>query len=160
MFFKCETCTDGFYTQWARDNHMNDEEHWPRCDTCDETFQTLSACEQHMHDLGHWPICEICKRLFGTWSACEEHINDLGHWPPTVLCETCDEKFHTQPLAEQHMRTLGHYGNYCRSCDRFFDNENNLRKDPSGLEQGLAPFPKRQHHHDWLNTSSRDRIQH
>jgi hypothetical protein len=26
------------------------------------------------------------------------------------------------------MRTLGHYGNYCKSCDRFFDNENNLRK--------------------------------
>ncbi|KAJ0413355.1 hypothetical protein BJY00DRAFT_319848 [Aspergillus carlsbadensis] len=128
MLFKCETCKNDFYTQWARVNHMNDEDHWPRCDTCGETFQTLPACKQHMSDLGHWPRCEICKCLFWTWSFCEDHIIDWGHWSPTVPCETCDERFHTQTLAEQHMRTLGHYGNYCKHCGRFFDNENNLRK--------------------------------
>ncbi|KAL3458072.1 hypothetical protein BJX64DRAFT_280130 [Aspergillus heterothallicus] len=126
----CESCDRSFRAWRDCAQHMDRLDHWPRCQTCDRTFWTRDSCEQHMEALGHWARlypCEMCSESFGSQKAANGHMDALGHWTPKVPCETCEAKFHCQALAEQHMKTMGHYGNYCKSCDRFFDNENNLR---------------------------------
>ncbi|KAG2421807.1 hypothetical protein HFD88_005783 [Aspergillus terreus] len=97
------------------------------CETCDEQFYYKSDCEQHMEDYDHWPECETCDRVFRTQRACDQHMDALDHWAVEYECDTCDRTFRSQAAADQHMRALGHYTNYCKACDRHFQNENNLR---------------------------------
>ncbi|KAL4925195.1 uncharacterized protein BDV17DRAFT_294748 [Aspergillus undulatus] len=54
-------------------------------------------------------------------------MNATNHWARKVPCETCHLLFKSESAAEQHMKATGHYKKYCKSCDRKFDNENNLR---------------------------------
>jgi uncharacterized C2H2 Zn-finger protein len=97
------------------------------CETCDEEFYYRFDCEQHMDDYDHWPECETCDRVFRTQRACDQHMDALDHWAVEYECDTCDRTFRSQAAADQHMRALGHYTNYCKACDRHFQNENNLR---------------------------------
>ncbi|OJJ03184.1 hypothetical protein ASPVEDRAFT_133608 [Aspergillus versicolor CBS 583.65] len=109
---------------------MDDYGHWPECEVCPATFRTQRACNQHMNARGHWAPryeCETCTSSFRLQSAATKHMNAMKHWAPKVSCETCNNKFQTQSAADQHMKALSHYRNYCKSCDRRFDNENNLR---------------------------------
>lgn len=97
------------------------------CETCDEEFYYRFDCEQHMDDYDHWPECETCDRVFRTQRACDQHMDALDHWAVEYECDTCDRTFRSQAAADQHMRALGHYTNYCKACDRHFQNENSLR---------------------------------
>lgn len=54
-------------------------------------------------------------------------MNALSHWAPRFPCDTCSSKFATESAAEAHMQVQGHYQNYCKSCDRRFQNANNLQ---------------------------------
>ncbi|KAL5000779.1 hypothetical protein BDV10DRAFT_161374 [Aspergillus recurvatus] len=128
--YECETCSETFYDPYDRDDHMDEHDHWPECETCPRAFRTQRACNQHMDDTGHWAPryeCETCTRVFRSPNAAHQHMNSTGHWAPKWPCETCTKKFHTQAAAEQHMKSLGHYQFYCKTCDRQFQNENNLR---------------------------------
>lgn len=99
------------------------------CQTCDRRFGSNQACNQHMNALDHWAPrfdCETCTRDFASQHAANQHMSVLNHWAPKVPCETCSKKFHTARDAEKHMEAKGHYRNYCQSCSRKFQNENQL----------------------------------
>jgi hypothetical protein len=98
-----------------------------QCECCSDCFDYEYELEDHMDDDGHWPECETCPKTFRTSRACDQHMNDTGHWAPEFECETCTRVFASSHAADQHMKALGHYKNYCKACDRFFQNENNLR---------------------------------
>ena len=68
--------------------------------------------------------CAICCDEFYHQDDCDEHMDAHNHW---AKCDTCPRVFRTMRAAEQHMESLGHFKNYCKSCDRRFKNENNLR---------------------------------
>ncbi|KAL4877130.1 hypothetical protein BJY04DRAFT_210203 [Aspergillus karnatakaensis] len=147
--YECEFCPETFYHREDYEDHMNDDGHWPECEVCTRTFYTQRACDQHMDAVGHWTPrygCQTCSKAFYTQHAANQHMTDVGHWAPTVPCETCDAMFFSQTSANQHMEALGHYKNYCKSCDRFFQNENNLRMHlTSKIHRGrqmLCPFCK------------------
>ncbi|PLB36784.1 uncharacterized protein BDW47DRAFT_132590, partial [Aspergillus candidus] len=127
---ECDTCGDEFYDADDLVEHLNDYDHWIECETCTRCFRTQRACNQHMRDTDHWAPryeCETCPKDFKSWNAARQHMNSLGHWAPKFPCETCDLKFHTQDAAGQHMTKNLHYKTYCPTCDRHFQNENNLK---------------------------------
>lgn len=100
------------------------------CETCSREFYTARSCSQHMNDTRHWAPrynCETCTSQFRSVNAANQHMNALRHWKPNIPCETCSQKFHTETAAAQHMKANGHYVNYCASCDRHFENDNNLK---------------------------------
>ncbi|KAI9369212.1 hypothetical protein BJX61DRAFT_520562 [Aspergillus egyptiacus] len=116
---------------------------------CPRTFRTQRACNQHMDNTGHWAPrykCELCPKTFRSQNAAGQHMTSVGHWVPKVPCETCNVKFQTQSAADAHMKAKGHYKNYCKSCDRHFQNENNLREHiNSKIHRGkeiVCPFCK------------------
>lgn len=128
--YECETCSATFRYEDDCEEHMDDYDHWPECETCTRTFRTQRACNQHMNDTDHWAPrfeCETCTREFLSQNAANQHMNALQHWTPKIPCETCGKMFHTQGAANQHMKDQAHYKNYCKSCDRQFQDENSLR---------------------------------
>ncbi|OAX79326.1 hypothetical protein ACJ72_06357 [Emergomyces africanus] len=70
--------------------------------------------------------CESCPRTFRTPAACNQHMNDTDHWPPVFECETCPKQFNSLYAADQHMKAVAHFKNYCKDCNRTFQNANNL----------------------------------
>ncbi|EYE90133.1 C2H2-type zinc finger protein [Aspergillus ruber CBS 135680] len=128
--FECEECGDEFWYREDLTEHLEDYNHWRECETCTRIFTTQRACNQHMNDTDHWAPryeCESCDREFMSRNSANRHMNAVGHWAPKVPCESCSAKFHTQQAADQHMKARNHFKNYCRTCDRRFINENNLR---------------------------------
>jgi hypothetical protein len=128
--YECETCTAFFYDPYERDDHMDEYGHWPECEICPRTFRTQRACNQHMNNAGHWALryeCETCTKSFRSLNAAHQHMDSKGHWARRWPCETCKNTFYTEEAAEQHMQSLGHYRYYCKTCDRRFQNENNLQ---------------------------------
>ncbi|KAL4912029.1 hypothetical protein BDW62DRAFT_195537 [Aspergillus aurantiobrunneus] len=102
-----------------------------------------------MNSLDHWAPrfeCETCTKTFSSQNAAIQHMNATGHWAPKIPCETCNHKFYTQSAANQHVKALGHYQHYCKSCDRQFPNDNNLRMHlNSKIHRGrniVCPFCK------------------
>lgn len=138
--FECEECGDEFWYHVDLTDHLEDYDHWRECETCTRIFTSQRACNQHMDDTNHWAPryeCETCTREFMSQSAANQHMNAVGHWAPKVPCESCSKKFHTQQAADQHMKAWEHFKNYCRTCDRRFMNENNLR----AVITMSCPFP-------------------
>ncbi|KAL5342499.1 hypothetical protein BJX70DRAFT_410019 [Aspergillus crustosus] len=128
--WECEYCDEPFYNRGDFEDHLDDYDHWVECETCPRSFYTHQSCNQHMNTLDHWAPrydCETCTKVFLTQNAANQHMNVIGHWAPTFSCETCASMFHTEAAADQHMSAFRHYRNYCRDCDRRFQNENNLR---------------------------------
>ncbi|OOQ90548.1 zinc finger protein [Penicillium brasilianum] len=116
------------------------------CDYCDVEFSDRDELDEHLDDYDHWAECETCDREFRSIQASHQHMDALSHWKPRIPCGTCDKVFFSQAAADQHMNALGHYRNYCKDCDRHFDNENNLRMHRnSKIHRGtnvLCPFCK------------------
>ncbi|PKY00130.1 zinc finger protein [Aspergillus campestris IBT 28561] len=123
----CETCGNKSYNSDQLIRHLNDYGHWIKCETCGDEFYNSDHLVEHLHHYKHWIKCETCKQDFRTQRACNRHMNDQGHWVPKIPCETCGLKFHTQSAVQQHMTENIHYESYCPTCDRHFQNENNLR---------------------------------
>ncbi|KAH0594367.1 hypothetical protein MHUMG1_07716 [Metarhizium humberi] len=116
------------------------------CDTCTREFYSARSCEQHMNDTGHWGPryeCDTCTSEFRSVHAVQQHMNALSHWAPRFPCDTCSSKFATESAADAHMQAQGHYQNYCKSCDRHFQNANNLQM----VGNPPPPFPKPTPHH-------------
>ncbi|KAJ5747332.1 uncharacterized protein N7511_009028 [Penicillium nucicola] len=127
---ECLTCDHQFFYRDECDHHMTQCGHWIECETCSRVFRSHSACRQHMNTLDHWaPVfpCQSCDREFRSENASIQHMNAVGHWKPRFQCQKCPEKFHNPGAAEKHMDMLNHYRNYCKPCDRHFQNESNLR---------------------------------
>src|ERR1700761_7387566 len=100
--WECNGCSKRFHTQWEKNDHMDDNDHWDPdyfCPLCNRPFASLGAMEQHQQAVNHWKFeCETCTRTF-------KYSND------------CNE----------HMRAHSHFRNYCQDCDRNFINENALK---------------------------------
>ena len=64
--YECDACSDVFFDEDERDDHMNDLDHWRwDCETCSRQFASVGAQEQHMDALGHWKhYCKLCQRHF------------------------------------------------------------------------------------------------
>jgi hypothetical protein len=99
--------------------------------------------------------CQSCTREFVNWHAVEQHMDALGHWAPdspspqsgyytdddaplVFECEACSEDFDSFDAARQHMDAYDHWRiHWCNSCEKGFQNENNLRQ--------VSMFLRRQH---------------
>ncbi|PYI34658.1 hypothetical protein BP00DRAFT_364355 [Aspergillus indologenus CBS 114.80] len=174
FMYDCETCSRQFHSWSACVQHMNVKGHWEtfECETCGEEFRTQEDVDDHVYNYGHYSprfSCETCDKTFCSSRAASQHMNASQHWAPKVECETCSAVFHTQDAANQHMTANAHFKNYCPSCDRRFDNENNLQQHlRSKIHIGqnmLCPFCKKTHttasglaHH--LETGSCPRASH
>ncbi|KAJ5893626.1 hypothetical protein N7495_005317 [Penicillium taxi] len=99
----------------------------PQCDDGTRYYDNKEEFYAHLNHYDHWLECETCTRQFSGRHSLRQHMNSMNHWMPKYGCETCDKKFQTSSAAEKHMRDRGHYENYCRQCDRHFNNANNLR---------------------------------
>ncbi|KAH8124057.1 hypothetical protein LI328DRAFT_168832 [Trichoderma asperelloides] len=91
------------------------------CETCTKEFYSARSCEQHMNGTGHF------GPRYGCGTCTRQHMDSLNHWAPRFPCEICSIKFHTERAAEQHMQAKGHYQNYCKPCDKHFQNGNNFQ---------------------------------
>ncbi|KAJ5610787.1 zinc finger protein [Penicillium lagena] len=90
--------------------------------------------------------CETCSRVFSSQHAVNQHMNALGHRAPRFECDTCYFSSFSQSVVNQHMSDEGHCEHYCRSCQRQFQNDNNLQmhlKSKIHLGQNIkCPFCK------------------
>ncbi|PYH80884.1 hypothetical protein BO82DRAFT_384113 [Aspergillus uvarum CBS 121591] len=151
--FGCETCEEEFDTEEEAEDHMQEYDHYAynySCETCDEMFRTEEDADEHMADYSHYAprfSCETCDKMFYSSRAASRHMDSLQHWAPRFECETCNAVFYTQDAANRHMTAKTHFSNYCPSCDRWFQNENNLQQHlRSKIHLGqniLCPFCKK-----------------
>ncbi|SMR53152.1 unnamed protein product [Zymoseptoria tritici ST99CH_1E4] len=106
------------------------------CDTCNRYFGSQAAANQHMNALNHWTPtyeCETCSNEYYDEEDCWEHMDDEQHWGPRIECEACNAMFHSHQDARRHMDSLNHWRtHWCRSCQRGFQNLNNLRMHQNG----------------------------
>lgn len=108
------------------------------CEVCDREFVNWHAARQHMNALGHWG-CDTCSDEFWTEEDAEEHMDDYGHHGPEFECEACTEMFWTSQAARAHMDRLNHWRtHWCNSCQKGFQNENNLRMVRTGSHRILT----------------------
>ncbi|KAG6079707.1 hypothetical protein E4U30_000812 [Claviceps sp. LM220 group G6] len=100
------------------------------CGICDRAFATPRGRTQHANSTGHHPQydCDYCDDEFYDSNEEWAHKQTYGHWSPNIKCETCSLLFRSDAEANRHMQQHGHYKNYCKPCDRHFENENNLRQ--------------------------------
>jgi hypothetical protein len=134
---QCGSCNATLEDQQALEQHHR-AYHRFECETCTRVFSTQNGCDQHMTALGHWAVrynCETCTRQFLSERAAQQHMSAVGHWALRFSCQTCNLQFRSSEMANQHMRQEGHYRNYCKSCQRQFNSENNLQMVSD------APFP-------------------
>jgi hypothetical protein len=108
--------------------------------------------------------CQSCTREFVNWHAVEQHMDALGHWasdspspqsgyytnddggyctdddaPLYFECEACSEDFDSFNAARQHMDACNHWRiHWCSSCEKGFQNENNLRQVSMLFERQYA----------------------
>ncbi|KAK1676916.1 zinc finger protein [Colletotrichum godetiae] len=85
--------------------------HWEgcwECDTCDRTFGSEHAMQQHMNALGHWDYDDQPEPSKGRYE-----------------CNDCNDRFHDEQDLREHEVE---YHNYCDPCDRYFNNQNNIRQ--------------------------------
>ncbi|KAI7204270.1 hypothetical protein KC343_g7695 [Hortaea werneckii] len=125
--FECE-CEDEFYYYNDYAYHMDYYGHWPECETCDKTFRTHQACEQHMQVKLHWNPrfkCEECTTVFRYEDDCERHMREKLRWKPQFRCQGCNTVFRYKEDCNDHMDEESHH--YCKECDRYFQNSNNLQ---------------------------------
>lgn len=108
------------------------------CALCDDLFEDQNECDNHLEAYDHLIECETCTRLFRKVHSMHQHMNAVGHWKPRVPCETCSKVFLSEAAANSHMQAKAHYRFYCSSCDRHFQNENNLRMVRNQLPRSLA----------------------
>ncbi|KAK7704735.1 hypothetical protein SLS57_010359 [Botryosphaeria dothidea] len=103
-----------------------------KCDECSRRFATERARNQHMDALDHWIWryeCETCSLRFTTDYYREEHMEEEDHYSYPYDCETCNFSFRTAEDRDDHQEDEGHYSHlHCPDCDRYFQNENNLRQ--------------------------------
>ncbi|KAJ5731802.1 uncharacterized protein N7483_006310 [Penicillium malachiteum] len=97
------------------------------CGTCGDKFWWRDDCYEHMNYESHWIECETCDQLFLNHHGCNQHMDSKNHWAPQFPCETCNCIFSSNKALQAHMSAKRHWKNYCKSCDRQFQNENNLR---------------------------------
>ncbi|KAK1830091.1 hypothetical protein QBC39DRAFT_117082 [Podospora conica] len=96
--------------------------------------------------------CGDCSRAFPAgWSARENHCRATGHSRPRFECDKCDAHFRNERARWNHMSQANHFDwdcqfcdetwpneealdnhyiddhNWCESCDRWFQNSNNIR---------------------------------
>ncbi|TPX15277.1 uncharacterized protein E0L32_004554 [Thyridium curvatum] len=116
-YFECGTCGKGFPNGWrARENHCWSVGH------CLPNFE-----------------CDTCHRGFNTQNACIQHMGAMNHFAHE--CSVCGETWPTEEECIDH-EADEHY--YCASCDRWFQNANNVkmhRRSRAHLGQPLdCPF--------------------
>ncbi|KAJ5618716.1 hypothetical protein N7528_006827 [Penicillium herquei] len=97
------------------------------CGTCGDRFNRRDDCYIHMNRESHWIECETCDKVFLDQHGCNQHMASTNHWAPKFPCETCSGVFASNHALQNHMAAKRHWKNYCKSCDRQFQNENNLR---------------------------------
>ncbi|PNS19881.1 hypothetical protein CAC42_7848 [Sphaceloma murrayae] len=101
----------------------------------------------HMTALDHWiwpHECETCQTRFRTSHQAAQHMRDKDHWRYDYDCETCDYAFRTASARDRHQAETNHYEDrHCKSCDRYFQNANNLNQHlKSNVHQGATvPCP-------------------
>ena len=69
--------------------------------------------------------CHSCYKSFPTFNRVAQHMNDTNHWDSDKVCNTCRKKFFYQDDIDDHYDETGHEF-YCKSCERSFQNQNNL----------------------------------
>ncbi|KAL1623759.1 hypothetical protein SLS54_004220 [Diplodia seriata] len=133
--YECDTCDRQFASQRACNQHMDALDHHDtrsKCDECPRRFNTWRACKQHMDATNHWIWkygCETCSYRFTTQWAANEHMADKNHWSYPYDCDTCNYAFRSEDARDDHQQDKGHYKHlHCKDCDRYFQNENNLRQ--------------------------------
>lgn len=96
------------------------------CGTCWKEFPAgLNARENHCNSTGHRrPAfeCDSCHRNFNSDGAKFQHMNDTNHF--AYKCHCCYETWPNEEERQQHEREE-HL--FCTDCDRFFQNDNNIK---------------------------------
>ncbi|KAH9905221.1 hypothetical protein F4778DRAFT_698055 [Xylariomycetidae sp. FL2044] len=96
------------------------------CGTCHKVFGARrQARENHLRSTGHRAPkfeCDACPRYFGSETARFQHMDALNHFE--WECSICDE---TWPTDSQQTKHEHDEHNYCRICQRTFENYNNLK---------------------------------
>jgi transcription elongation factor Elf1 len=109
-----------------------------QCEVCPRTFVNYHAARQHMNAVGHW-ACESCNDEFWTEEGAEDHMDLYGHRHPRFECEACNNTYSSPQEARNHMDQNNHWRtHWCSSCERGFQNENNLRSVSRTSDAGLA----------------------
>ncbi|KAH4102225.1 hypothetical protein HBI38_045870 [Parastagonospora nodorum] len=98
------------------------------CGKCDKWFGSLHAAQQHMQAVGHIWECDFCDDCYWDEDDLDEHQQEEGHYGPKYDCEACDNCYQTFADAKRHMNNKNHWReHWCVSCQRGFENDNNLR---------------------------------
>lgn len=129
---ECDTCGRRFVHGAAAAQHMTAVVHWPyEFETCNFESCYEEEVQEHMDELAHRAPkfeCETCSFTSHYEEDDQDHMDEHDHWAPTFECEACTSKFRTAQQARSHMDSSNHWrANWCKQCQRGFQNPNNLR---------------------------------
>ena len=133
------------------EQHIRNSNNHHLCDACDRDFVSETALKQHHMNSSRHVYCTICEALIDDLDISLDEHNEKVHY----VCPGCDEVSGTRlPTAVRLIGFLSnsqvfedrrsmlthcnkvHADRWCRSCERMFENENNLRQHlRSGVHQ-------------------------
>jgi hypothetical protein len=81
-----------------------------------------------MDAVSHLWDCDFCDDRYYYEHDLDEHQEDEGHYGSKYDCEACNAWYRSFADAKQHMNNKNHWReHWCASCQRGFENDNNLR---------------------------------
>ncbi|KAI9928228.1 hypothetical protein ASPWEDRAFT_170774 [Aspergillus wentii DTO 134E9] len=95
------------------------------CLLCDRYFKNKKALYDHCRNTARHEWCERCRRVFKKRGAKTAHIRYSSSHNPCFECPRGDRgDFGSVGELKDHYEEAH---SYCRPCERFFGNDNNLR---------------------------------
>jgi hypothetical protein len=119
---QCNVCERDFISERALYQHCSNASihlgDW--CVRCQRLFSSNAARDAHRRNSTRHNICRHCQHDFTTSEDCNSHLMEYY-----FQCLRCSRwEMHYDDLIE-HMKEAH---SYCPPCNRFFENQNNLRQ--------------------------------
>lgn len=124
--FRCGPCDRDFNSRQALYDHCkNAAVHWGQwCGRCARLFVSQAARKSHITDSSFHHVCWLCKLDYAGRDEYDEHMIKNHN-----QCLRCARRETSSQGLRRHMEVVHHY---CSACERFFENENNLRQVGGG----------------------------
>ncbi|XHG04678.1 hypothetical protein AWENTII_007928 [Aspergillus wentii] len=111
------------------------------CLLCDRYFKNKKALYDHCRNTARHEWCERCRRVFKKRGAKTAHIRYSSSHNPCFECPRGDRgDFGSVGELKDHYEEAH---SYCRPCERFFGNDNNLRmmkREANGSNSTTKPI--------------------
>ncbi|KAG7097674.1 hypothetical protein E1B28_005000 [Marasmius oreades] len=120
--FRCSTCSRGYATSRALDEHYRQSPNHPNCPvrSCRRGFRNKVTCEEHVKQSHPTAECSCGDQYFIEEG--DQHLETSSHHP---VCAICNIGFVDAGALSKH-ENIAHKELLCKRCERHFINHDEL----------------------------------